>query len=213
MRGIQGGLFDGVLEESVVQLRNTFVEAIPKLVTALLFLVVAYVAIKLVLTVVRSALDRVYAGSELVADLFTTIAAVFLWFAAALTLLKILGMGDIAASLGTATGFIALGVSYALSDMIADTVSGVYLLRDPDFNPGDTVETADVTGVVRQIDLRKTRLEVDGGDTVVMGNSSVEEKWTKKREEEEKGEEVTETVGEVSESVESNAVEGSESPE
>jgi small-conductance mechanosensitive channel len=122
----------------------------------------------------------VYAGSELVADLFTTIAAVFLWFAAALTLLKILGMGEIAASLGTATGFVALGVSYALSDMIADTVSGVYLLRDPDFNPGDRVETADVTGVVRQIDLRKTRLEVDEGDTLVVGNSSVEEKWTKK---------------------------------
>ena len=44
-----------------------------------------------------------------------------------------------AASLGTATGFIALGVAYALSDMIEDTVAGVYLLRDPDFAVGDTV--------------------------------------------------------------------------
>jgi small-conductance mechanosensitive channel len=175
----QAGLFDGLVEESVAELRATAVDLIPKLVTALLFLAVAYVAIRLVLAVVRSALERIYADNQLVADLFTTVAAVFLWFAAALTLLKILGMGDIAASLGTATGFVALGVSYALSDMIADTVAGVYLLRDPDFDPGDEVVVGDVTGVVREVDLRKTRLEVEG-DVVVMGNSSVEEKWTKK---------------------------------
>jgi small-conductance mechanosensitive channel len=89
-------------------------------------------------------------------------------------------MDDIAASLGTASGFIAWGISYALSGMIADTVSGVYLLRNPDFNPGDTVEAADVTGVVQKIDPRKTRLEVKSGDTVVLGNSSVEKKWRRK---------------------------------
>ena len=171
---------DGLVAEVLRELRAAFVDAVPKLITALVFLGLAYAGIKLALAAIRSALDRIYAGNELVADLFGTVAAVFLWFGAALTLLKILGMGDIAASLGTATGFVALGVSYALSEMIADTVSGVYLLRDPDFNPGDRVETADVSGVVRQIDLRKTRLEVENGDTVVLGNSSVEEKWTRK---------------------------------
>ena len=58
-----------------------------------------------------------------------------------------------------------------------------YEFRDPDFDPGDEVVVGDVTGVVRDVDLRKTRLEVEGGDVVVMGNSSVEEKWTKKVEE------------------------------
>ena len=180
MRGVQAGPFDGVVETSLRELQATFAQAIPRIVTALLFLVAAYVGITLVLRVVRSALGRLYAGDELIADLLTTVAAIFLWFAAALTLLKILDMGDIAASLGTATGFVALGVSYALSNMIADTVAGVYLLRDPHFNPGDRVETGDVTGVVRAIELRKTRFETEAGDVVVMGNSSVEEKWTKK---------------------------------
>ena len=197
----QAGPFDGLVEESVAGLRATAVDLIPKLVTALLFLAIAYVAIRLVLVVVRSALERIYADSRLVADLFTTVAAVFLWFAATLTLLKILGMGDIAASLGTATGFVALGVSYALSDMIADTVAGVYLLKDPDFDPGDEVTVGDVTGVVRDVDLRKTRLAVDG-DVVVMGNSSVEEKWTKKG----KSDEPAATPGD-----ESAAEEGNES--
>jgi len=171
----------GVVETSLRELRSTFVETIPKVVTAVLFLIAAYVGIKIAMGLVRSSLDRLYDGDDdLIADLFATVASVFLWFGVVLALLKILGMGDIAASLGTATGFVALGVSYALSNMLADTVAGVYLLRDPDFNPGDSVVTSDVTGTVREIELRKTRFETESGDLVVVGNSAVEKKWTKK---------------------------------
>jgi small-conductance mechanosensitive channel len=167
----------GIVESSLRELRSGLVDALPRLVTAVLFVTVAYFGIKLLLSVVRSVLAGVYSDQDLVVNLFTTIAGVFLWFGAALTLLKILGMGEIAASLGTATGFLALGVSYALSNMIADTVAGVYLLRDPDFNVGDTVSAGGVTGTVRSIELRKTRLDVDG-DVVVLGNGEVEGRWT-----------------------------------
>lgn len=130
----------------------------------------------------RQTLDRVYPPDQrLVADLGVTIASIFLWFGAALTLLKIFGMGEIAASLGTAAGFVALGVSYALSNMLADTVAGVYLLRDPDFNPGDEVKSDPVTGIVTAIELRKTRLRNAEGETVVVVNRDVEKKWTKLR--------------------------------
>jgi len=71
---------------------------------------------------------------------------------------SLVGLTVIAGALGTATGFLALGVSYALSGMLADAVAGVYLLRDPDFQPGDTVTVDDVTGEVVAIELRKTRL-------------------------------------------------------
>jgi small-conductance mechanosensitive channel len=175
-----GGFLVRLVRRTVVNVQEALVDAAPNVVMALVFLVVAYIGIRLALRVVRTALDAVYPVEQgLVVELAASIVGVFLWFGAALTLLKILGMGDIAASLGTATGFIALGVSYALSDMIADTVSGVYLLRDPDFNPGDRITTADaVTGEVLSIGLRKSRLELDDGDVVVMANSAVEKKWT-----------------------------------
>ena len=83
-----------------------------------------------------------------------------------------------AASLGTATGFLALGVAYALSNMIADAVAGIYLLRDPDLAPGDRVEVDDTVGEVRAIELRKTRLRVDG-DAVDRGNADIEKRWRK----------------------------------
>jgi small-conductance mechanosensitive channel len=108
----------------------------------------------------------------------STVVAVFLWFGVGLSFLTIVGLGEIAAALGTASGFLALGVSYALSGMIADAVAGIYLLRDPDFNAGDRVTAAGVTGEIRAIELRKTRFEVDG-DTVVRANADIEKQWTR----------------------------------
>ena len=132
--------------------------------SGLVFLTTAYAAI-------RRTLNSVYpADQRLVADLGVTIAGIFLWFGVALTLLRIFGMGGIAASLGTAAGVVALGVSYALSNVLADTVAGVYPLSDPDFTPGDEVKAGPVTGTVTAIELRKTRFRNAESETVVVAN-------------------------------------------
>lgn len=154
--------------------------ALPRLLAGLVFLTVAYLVIKVVLAISREIFERIYPPTQhLIADLLVTVIALFLWFGAALALLKIVGMGDIAASLGTAAGFIGLGIAFALKEMIADTVAGVYLLRDPDFNEGDFVTTASTTGTITGIDLRKTRLRTTDDDLVVLANRDVEKKWTK----------------------------------
>jgi small-conductance mechanosensitive channel len=173
------GFLTELVEGTVDGIQRGLVDAVPKLIMALVFLTIAYVGIKVALEVVHRTLDAIYPEEQdLIVNLATTVVGVFLWFAAALALLKILGMGDIAASLGTAAGFIALGISYALSSMIADTVAGVYLLRDPDFNPGDRVTADGTTGEVTDIGLRKSRFDLEDGDTVVVANSAVEKKWT-----------------------------------
>jgi len=155
------------------------VSAVPNVLSGILFLVLAYISIKIILTVVRSVLDRVYPeDQELIVDLLVVVVGIFLWFGAALALLKIVGLGEVAASLGTAAGFIGLGIAFALKEMIADTVAGIYLLRDADFNVGESVETASVTGTIRRIDLRKTRIENEDGDLIVLANRDVEKKWT-----------------------------------
>ncbi len=167
------------LETVLTEFFAGIVSAVPNVLSGMLFLVLAYVSIKLILALVRSILDRVYPeDQELIVDLMVVVVGVFLWFGAALAVLKIVGLGDVAASLGTAAGFIGLGIAFALKEMIADTVAGIYLLRDPDFNVGDTVETASVTGTIRRVDLRKTRIEGEDGDLIVLANRDVEKKWT-----------------------------------
>jgi len=171
-------------EPSTVAIVDEFVDgilaAIPRLLSGLLFLVLAYLTIKVVLLVVRSVVGRLYrAEQQLIVDLVVTVIGIFLWFGATLGLLKVVGLGDVAASLGTASGFIGLGVAFALKEMIADTVAGVYLLQDEDFSEGDRVETASVTGRLVSIDLRKTRIETDEGNLVVVANREVEKRWTR----------------------------------
>jgi small-conductance mechanosensitive channel len=151
----------------------------PDLILGLVFLTVAYPAVRIVLFVARRSLRQLYRDDQrLIADLGGTLLSIGLWFAVVLTFLKIVGMGDIAVSLGTATGFIALGVAYALSEMIEDTVAGIYLLRDPDFNVGDTVSTDKVAGTVAAIELRKSRIETPDGDRVIVANRDIESRWT-----------------------------------
>lgn len=171
---------DGSIGERVLtEFLEGVIAAIPRVISGVLFLAFSYVAIRIALAATRTAFDRIYPEEQrLIVDLSVAVVGLFLWFGAALALLKIVGLGDIAASLGTAGGFIGLGVAFALKEMIADTVAGVYLLKDPDFTPGDRVETASVTGTVTQIDLRKTRIRSDDGELVVLANRDVEKKWT-----------------------------------
>jgi len=169
----------GSLTEQVVQGFITDIQgALPKLLTGLVFLVISGAAIRLGRWAVATTLSRLLPDTpDIYRQFVLTVLWLFAWFGVGLAFLSIVGLGEIAAALGTATGFLALGVSYALSGMIADAVAGMYLLRDPDFNPGDQVTVGDVTGTIRAIELRKTRFDVKG-DTVVRGNAEIEKRWT-----------------------------------
>jgi len=171
---------DGIVRAAFAGFVRDLVAALPDLIAGLVFLVLAAVLVAVVMRIVRAILGRTLSdASPVYRQFIATLVFVFLVFGLVLSFLSVVGLDGIAASLGTATGFLALGVSYALSEMIADAVAGVYLLRDPDFNPGDRVDVGGTVGEVRAIELRKTRLAVDG-DTMVRGNSEIEKQWTKK---------------------------------
>ncbi len=169
----------GIVQSALDTFVGNLTAAIPKLLAGVVFLVLAYVLIRVIMFVVGGALRRTFSEEPVYRQFVATTVAVFLWFGVALSFLSIVGLDGIAASLGTATGFLALGVSYALSGMIADAVAGIYLLRDPDFMPGDIIESGGTEGIIKSIELRKTRISV-GEDTVVRGNAEIEKKWTKR---------------------------------
>ncbi len=149
-----------------------------RILTALAFLVFATIVINLACRSLRKLFERKYT-EETIVNLLQGLSKGLMWFSAALITLSILGFGAIAAALGTAAGFVALGVSFALKDVLADTVAGIYLAKDPDFNNGDFVEVDGVQGEIIDVGLRKARLEIEAGDIFVINNSDVEEKWTK----------------------------------
>ena len=171
--------FTPIVEQALAAFVEDLLTAAPRIVAGLVFLLLAGVLITALMFLVRQGLRRTMHGeSPAYRQFVSTVVVVFLWFAAGLSFLSIVGLDGIATSMGTAAGFVALGVSYALSKMIADAVSGVYLLRDPDFNPGDRVRIDKQEAVVRSIELRKTRLDA-GDERLVLGNADIEGEWTK----------------------------------
>ena len=149
-----------------------------RILTALAFLVFATIAINLAGRSLRKLFERKY-PEETIVNLLQGLSKGLMWFSASLITLSILGFGAIAAALGTAAGFVALGVFLALKDVISDTVAGIYLAKDPDFNNGDFVEVDEVEGEIIDVGLRKSRLEIEDGSIFVINNSDIEEKWTK----------------------------------
>jgi len=186
-----------VIERIIRPFITDIVAVLPRLLSGLVFLTLAYLAIRFVRRVLRSALGRLYADEqELIVDLWVTVVSAGAVVRRGPGAVEIVGMPDVAASLGTATGFVALGVAFALKEMLADTVAGVYLLQDADFNEGDRVTTASVTGTVVGIDLRKTRIRGDDGDLIVVANRDVEKKWVQEAADDGDDEESASSVGE-----------------
>lgn len=160
-------------------LLQTAVEAVAlKILTASAFLLLASLAIRYSGKIVRKTLSRKF-KEETILNLMESIVKGLLWFSAILITLSILGFSEIAAALGTATGFVALGVSLALKDVLSDTVAGIYLAKDPDFNNRDTVEVDGTKGEITDVGLRKTRIRLEDGNLRVINNSDAEKKWTK----------------------------------
>ncbi|MFO7793680.1 MAG: mechanosensitive ion channel [Candidatus Nanohaloarchaea archaeon] len=148
-----------------------------RILTALAFVIFASIAIKIVSRSLRKIFERKYSEDTIV-NLLESLSKGLMWFSAVLIILSILGFSEIAAALGTATGFIALGISFALKDVLADTVAGIYLAKDQDFNNGDQVKVDGQEGEIIDVGLRKSRLKLESGNTLVLNNSDVEKKWT-----------------------------------
>jgi small-conductance mechanosensitive channel len=162
---------------SLAQFQVQAVDVGLRIASTLVFLLLAGIVIRYISKLVRRASSRKY-QEPVIVDLLVDSGKVLMWFWALMIGLSILGFSGIAASMGTATGFIALGVAFALKDVIADTVAGVYLAQDADFNSGDRVSVDGTEGTVENIGLRKTRLRLESGDKRIINNSDVEKKWT-----------------------------------
>ncbi|MFP4230192.1 MAG: mechanosensitive ion channel family protein [Candidatus Nanohaloarchaea archaeon] len=148
-----------------------------RVLAASAFLILSTVAIHYIGRALRKIYIRKF-PEETVVNLMESLSKGLMWFFALLMILSILGFSEIAAAMGTAAGFVALGVSFALKDVLSDTVAGIYLAKDPDFNNGDTVEVDGNKGVVKDVGLRKSRIELEDGNLRVLNNSDVEKKWT-----------------------------------
>jgi len=76
-------------------------------------------------------------------------------------------------SLGAAVGLIGLGLSFALKDMIANFISGIFLLINQPFKIGDQIAVGGEEGTVKDIRIRATDVKTYDGRKVIVPNSAL----------------------------------------
>lgn len=96
-------------------------------------------------------------------------------YAAALVILcwglSILGV-DVSVIVAS-VGVVALVVGFGVESLIADVVTGTFILFENQYNVGDIVEVGGFRGTVKDIGIRTTAIEDAGGNVKIINNSEM----------------------------------------
>ena len=73
----------------------------------------------------------------------------------------------------TAVGILALVVGFGAESLIADVVTGTFMLFENQYNVGDIVEVNGFRGTVQEIGIRTTSIMDAGGNVKIINNSDM----------------------------------------
>ena len=121
----------------------------------------------LILSFIKSENHRVRTVMTLTANLVRYIAIIAI-IIAVLSLLRV-DMATILAGLGV----IALIIGFGAESLIADVVTGFFILIDNQYNVGDIIEVGGFRGTVTEIGIRTTCLTDAGGNIKIINNSDM----------------------------------------
>lgn len=175
------------LEEVVMKflsnLINSFIETAPYIIGAAIILLISYGIHKLLRKTLKIALEKSKLPKALISMTLSVFSLIYWYFSATATLGMIPGLESLASAMGNVISFFSMGVGIATSGLIRDLVSGVMLVSDKHFQVGIRVKVAGVEGIVKEIDIRRTRIEGKDGNIYIVPNNIVEPSiWTIKKE-------------------------------
>jgi len=85
-------------------------------------------------------------------------------------------LGAIGVSLGpfiASAGVIGLGISFGAQSIFKDMLTGIFILIEDQYNVGDTIKIAGLTGNVEDLSLRVTKLRDGDGTLYIVPNSQI----------------------------------------
>lgn len=151
---------------------ETFLVLLPKIAIAvIIFIVFLIIASKLSQIVRRAASLRM--DDPLVIRFLGRIAKWSLIVSGLILCMFILGLGGIAGGLIAGAGVSAIIIGFAFKDIGENFLSGIILAFSRPYNIGDKVETGDIYGIVRALDLRNTHIKTFDGKDVYVPNAMV----------------------------------------
>lgn len=151
---------------------ETFLVLLPKIAIAvIIFIIILIIASKLSRLVRRTASLKM--DDPLIVRFLARLARWSLVVAGLILCMFILGLGGIAGGLIAGAGVSAIIIGFAFKDIGENFLSGIILAFSRPYNIGDKVETGEVYGIVRALDLRNTHIKTFDGKDVYVPNAMV----------------------------------------
>ncbi|WP_233735643.1 mechanosensitive ion channel family protein [Halonotius aquaticus] len=111
--------------------------------------------------------------SSAVVSLGSSVAAVLAVVGAVAIAATVAGFPAILSAFATLAGALALGLSFAAGDIIENFVAGIFILKDKPFTVGDYIEWDGNDGIVREINLRVTKLDSFDNEQLTVPNGDL----------------------------------------
>ncbi len=143
---------------------------LPKVISALLILVIGFLVIKLLVKILDRALNRFNLDVSLIKFLIKAVSIV-LYVVLVISALAALGVST--TGMIAALSAAAVAVSLALKDSLSNIASGILLLITQPFKTGDFVEVGGVSGSVLGVDMIQTTILTTDNKRIIIPNSQV----------------------------------------
>jgi len=146
--------------------------AVTLLTFVITFAVLYLVGKRLLTEVIRKALNQ-REFTPAVVSLGESIAGAVALFGAVAIAAVVAGFPVILGAFATIAGALALGVAFAAGDIIENFVAGIFILKDKPFEIGDYIEWNGNGGVVREINLRVSKLDTWDNEQLTVPNGEL----------------------------------------
>ncbi|EMA47578.1 mechanosensitive ion channel family protein [Halococcus salifodinae] len=136
------------------------------------FVIIYYVGKAIVVRMLNAALNSRDVDETIAGLVVSTVVAIMAVLAIVIAA-TIAGAGVVLAAFATLAGALALAVGFAAQDLISNFVAGIFIIQDEPFKVGDWIEWDGNVGVVREIQLRVTKLDTFDNEEVTVPNSDL----------------------------------------
>lgn len=157
---------------------NSFYTYGPRIVRAVLFIIVGIILIRLLSYLFERFLGYFKLSFGLKEILLIIIKGI-MWVLLIIGVLQIMGLTNIAFTVGALAAAFSFGISQGISPTVKDLLSGIQLSSDHDFRVGDKVivGTKDerAEGYILEMDVKKTRIIDKDGNLHVVPNAVVDD--------------------------------------
>jgi small-conductance mechanosensitive channel len=106
-------------------------------------------------------------------QLLKTIFGYVIYICAGVVALYLLGLKDILFAFITSAGIAGLAIGFASKDIVANVMSGILVIFDRPFEIGDTIAVGKISGTVKEITIRSTKVMMSDGRIVSVPNAKL----------------------------------------